>query len=168
MISVNKLYVNQRSISNPNYHTSEIDNPILFDMVDRDFWAFTQCYHVDVIFENISDYPIVELYGHARGFSGDAKIRHGLKPAWAAFYISSHEAHAIRFIIPSYFFEKHPQDGLRIDLEFVNVFDFHTFATIKIEELAKWKNSTIKKGYIYQIQKVTDIKPQEFADAHLD
>jgi hypothetical protein len=50
---------------------------------------------------------------------------------------------------------------LRINLEFVNVFDFHTFATIKIDELSKWRSSNIKKGYTFQIQKITDVKPNE-------
>ena len=130
-------------------------------MVDLNYWPFTHCYHVDVLFENISDYPIVEFYGHAKGFNGGAKIRHGIKPAWNTVYISPHESQAIRFIIPSHFFEKYPQDGLCIDLEFVNVFDFHTFATIKIDALSKWMNSSVKKGYIYQIRKVTDVKPQK-------
>ena len=161
MIAVEKLYVNRHSISTPNCHTPGIVNPINFDMVDQAFWTFSHCYHIDVSFENISDYPIVELYGHAKGFNHGAKIRHGIKPASNTVYISPHEKQAIRFIIPSHFFEKYPQDGLRIDLEFVNVFDFHTFATIKIDALSKWMNSNVKKGYIYQIHKITDVKPQE-------
>lgn len=161
MISVKKLYINQRGIDNPNYHTPEMDNPIIFDMADRDYWPFTSCYHIDVLFENISDFPIVEFYCHAKGVNGNAKIRHGIKPAWNAVYISPHEMQAIRLIVPSHFFEKYPQDGLQIDLEFVNVFDFHTFATIEIDELSKWRSSNIKKGYTFQLQKVTDVKPKE-------
>lgn len=164
MISVKKLYVNRRSISSPDYDTPEMKNPINFDMVDRDYWAFTHCYHVDVMFENISDYPIVEFYGHAKGYNGGAKIRHGIKPAWNTVYISPHDTQVIRFIIPSYFFEKNPQDGLHIDLEFVNVFDFHTFATIKIDALSKCMNSNVKKEYTYQIKKVNDVRPKEIEE----
>jgi len=168
MIAVKKLYVNRRSITSPDYRTPEMDNPINFDMVDLDYWKFTHCYHVDVQFENISDYPIVEFYGHAKGVNGDAKIRHGIKPAWNTVYISPNETQVIRFIIPSYFFEKYPHDGLRIDLEFVNVFDFHTFATIKIDELAKWMSGSSRKGYTYQILKVNDVKPKEIEEAPVE
>lgn len=164
MVSVKKLYINQRSISNPNYHTPEIDNPINFDMVDQAYWSFSYCYHIDVLFENISDYPIVELYGQAKGINGGANIRHGLKPAWSTVYISPQGIQAIRFIIPTYFFEKYPQDGLRIDLEFVNVFDFHTFATIKIDTLSKQISGNVSKGYAYQIRKVTDVKPMDTSE----
>jgi hypothetical protein len=106
MVAIKKLYINQRSIDNPNHHTSEMDNPINFDMVDRDYWAFTTCYHIDVLFENISDFPIVEFYCHAKGVNGDAKIRHGIKPARNAVYISPHETQVTRLIIPSHFLRK--------------------------------------------------------------
>ena len=161
MISVKKLYIHQRSINSPNLHTPEMDNPINFDMIDWEYWPFTSCYHIDVLFENISDYPIVEFNCRAKGVNDNAKIRHGIKPAWNTVYISPHESQAIRLIIPSNFFEKYPQDGLQIDLEFVNVFDFHTFAIIKIEELSKRSIGNIKKGYAFQIHKITDVKPKE-------
>lgn len=161
MISVEGLYVNQRSISTPNYHTVKVDHPTILDMVDFDFWPFTQCYHIDIIFENISDYPIVEFCGHAKGINCDAKVRHGIKPVQSTIYISPHEQQAIRFILPAHFFEKYPQDGVCIDLEFVNVFDFHTFATINIEEFAKQVDHHTNPHYIYQIKKITDVKPKE-------
>lgn len=163
MISVEKLYVNRRSINSPNYHTPEINNPIRFDMVDRDYWTFSDCYHVDVIFENISDYPIVELNVQAKGYSGDAHINHGLKPACNDVYISPHGKQPVRFIIPAHFFDEYPNDKLCISLEFVNVFDFHTFATIKINSLPRL-SANIKEGFTYQILKVNDVKPLEFEE----
>lgn len=163
MISVKKLYVNRRSISSPDYDTPEMKNPINFDMVDRDYWPFTHCYHVDVLFENISDYPIVEFYGRAKGFNGGAKIRHGIKSAANSVYIAPHDTQVIRFIIPSHFFEKYEHDGLRIDLEFVNVFDYHTNAVIVIDELAKWFVCNGKR-YSYQILKIADVKPKEIEE----
>lgn len=159
MISVNKLRINRRSISSPNYHTPEMDNPIIFDMVDTEYWPFKNCYHVDVMFENISDFPIVEFYGHAKGISSGEKVRYGIKPTANNVYISPHEKQVIRFIIPDEFFIKYSQDGLQIDLEFVNVFDFCTSGVIKIERIANWEK--VKgKGYTYQIKKITDVKPK--------
>ncbi len=161
MGSVETVNVNQRSIDCPSFSTQGIDNPIIFDMVDSDYKTFRECYHVDVLFMNTSEHPIVEIHAHGKGENRGADLRHGLKADWNDVYISMGEKQALRFLIPSEFFEKNRDDGLRLDLEFVNVFDFHTYAVITIDALAKYSNSTVKKEYTYRIKKITDVKPAE-------
>ncbi|MBR6657842.1 MAG: hypothetical protein IKL18_06710 [Oscillospiraceae bacterium] len=157
IISIKKLVINERDIESPTHYTPYINSPIILDMVDREYWSFKDCYHFDVVFENISDYPIVDLQAKAKGHNGDATIKHGIKDATEQIYIDPHKEQAIRFIIPSYFFEKYKNDGIIFNLEFINVFDYSTFVTIKIDELAKNYDKS-KVLFSYQIQKISDAK----------
>ena len=164
MVSIKKLYVNKRSINTPKYHTPEMPDPIIFDMVDKEYWAFTNCYHIDVIFDNKSEYPIVELLVKAEGYNGEANIKHGIRVDENIVYIDSHEERAIRFIIPAHFFEQYKNDGILFNLTFVNVFDYRTYATIDIKELDNYCSRSIRDGYIYRILKVSDVKPKASTD----
>ncbi len=161
MVSIKKLHVNKRSITSPKYYNAEISEPIIFDMVDKEYWPFTNCYHIDVMFENKSEYPIVELLVNAKGYNGNANIKHGIKVDENIVYIDSQEERAIRFIIPSHFFEKYKSDGIEFNLTFVNVFDYKTLAIIDINELDNYCARNRRDGYIYRILKVTDVKPKE-------
>ncbi|MBQ2661181.1 MAG: hypothetical protein IJF80_00835 [Clostridia bacterium] len=151
VVSIKKVYINKREIRFQNYHTPEINNPIIFDMVDKSYWSFSKCYHVDVVFVNLSNYPIVELQVNAKGVNSDANIKHGIKSAKSEIYMPPKEEKAFRFIIPSYFFEKYSNDGIEIVIEFLNVFGFSTLGNIKIDNLElNYKN---KDNYKFQIKK---------------
>ena len=113
------------------------------------------------MFENKSEYPIVELLVNAKGHNGNANIKHGIKADENIVYIDSQEERAIRFIIPSHFFEKYKSDGIVFNLTFINVFDYKTHATIDINELDNYCTRNRGEGYIYRILKVTDVKPKE-------
>ena len=161
MVSIKKLHVNKRSVNSPKYLNTEMSDPIIFDMVDKEYWTFTNCYHIDVMFENKSEYPIVELLVNAKGHNGNANIKHGIKADENIVYIDSQKERAIRFIIPSHFFEKYKSDGIVFNLTFINVFDYKTHATIDINELDNYCTRNRGEGYIYRILKVTDVKPKE-------
>ena len=43
IISVHKLHINQSEISTPNFYNAEMENPIIFDMVDLNFACSSFC-----------------------------------------------------------------------------------------------------------------------------
>lgn len=160
MISVDTFDLNTRGIGEDNYYSKKFPNTIKFDMVDQHHKTYREFYHIDVMFENQSEFPIVELQVSGKGYGRGAKLRHGIKSASNSFYIPPKGKQAARFIVPAEDFQKHTNDGLLLQIEFINVFDYSTCANLQIDEIGKWYTRETAIGYLYQLQKIANIKPQ--------
>lgn len=160
MVSIVKFDFNRRDIGEENFYNKNIPNRIKFDMVDHEFKTFRECYHIDVMLKNESEYPIIELFVSGKGDDRGAKLLHGIKSVTNSFYIPPKGEQAARFIIPAEGFQKYPSDGLLLKLSFTNVFDYTTEAKIQIDKVGQFVMRNTAIGYSYQLQKITNVNPQ--------
>lgn len=165
MVSIVGFDFNRRDIGEEYFYSKKIPNTIKFDMVDQNFKTFRECYHIDVMFENQSEYPIVELFVSGKGYNRGAKLLHGIKSATNPFYIPPKGKQAARFVIPAEEFQKYPTDGLLLKLSFTNVFDYTTQANLQIDEIGQWFTRSTATEYSYQLQKIANVKPQSSVEA---
>lgn len=158
MISVTKLEINKRSATTPNFMNldmREIEIINLSALGDDSQY----CYHIDVEFENSSPYPVVQLIAHAGKRGNINCVMYGIMPEQdTAIYIPQNGNQAIRFIIPSVVFEHQQRNELSLSLDFINIFDYRTVATINLSDL---ENKTKRNEYSYRLAKFTDIRAHE-------
>lgn len=157
MVSISKLEINKRSVDAPNYLNMNMGD---FDIIDltAEQSETTHCYHLDVEFENSSSYPIVQVVAH----SGTREEITGALWGMVNFkevatYIPADGKKAIRFIVPSIIFEQEKKYQFPLSIDFYNVFDYGTPATIYIEDL---ENTSRRNEYKYRLSKFTDIRPK--------
>lgn len=160
MVSVGDLDISKRGFDTPKYASRKFDNLEYIDLVAKDFKC-DDCYHVDVLFENHSDYPIVQLVVHVGEWNSAAYKLAGMEDRESPIYISDHGAQVVRFIIPSMLFEGMGHYGISLRIGFVNVFDYVTPATIHIPDL---ENKYERNEYKFRLAKFTDIRPTEKQD----
>lgn len=158
MISIENLEISKRSVQYPKYMNTNMKDIEIIDLT-ADFFETTQCYHIDVEFKNSSPYPVVQIVAHA----GARKTIIGMLWGMVGFrevaiYIPEHGKKAIRFIVPSAAFEREKKYQFTLSVDFFNVFDYGTPATIYIEDL---ENATRKNEYKYRLSKFTDIRPKD-------
>lgn len=157
MVSLAQLYVNKRGFDFPNYRNPDIPNPEKLHLTANGYKC-SNCYHIDAIFQNDSEFPIVQIAIHAGQRKSVAGTFYGMEDINTAIYIPSHGSQAVRFIVPSAIFEEFKQYGLALSINFINVFDYATPATLHIEDMEHWN---VKKDYAYRIAKFIDVKPQK-------
>lgn len=157
MVSVKKLWIKKQSFKNPRYVNLEARDLEYIDLTAKGF-VCTHCYHIDVMFENHSDYPIVQLVTHVGEWNSAAYQLAGMENRESPIYISDHGEQAVRFIVPSMLFEEMGHFGVSLRMGFVNVFDYVTPATIHIPDL---ENSGDRNEYKFRLAKFTDIRPSE-------
>lgn len=80
-----------------------------------------------------------------------------MKNVDCAIYIPPHGKQAIRFVVPRTMFEKTETYKFSLSVDFINIFDYATRATIHITDL-EMKNHKLE--YFYRLAKFTDVRPQ--------
>lgn len=156
MISVNKLEINKRSFQYPEYANLNMEIFETLDLTANGFKS-NECYHIDVQFFNSSQFPIVQIIVHAGKRDNINCMLWGLSPhKESAIYIPEQGEQGIRFIVPSNMFEGQDKYKLSLKLDFINVFDYRTAATIYLPDL---KNESKKNEYTFRLAKFTDVRP---------
>ena len=156
IVSVEKVMIEQRSINHPNHYNPKMPDIEVLDMNAKKMPS-SECYHIDMIFKNESDYPIVQIFAHAGGRYDNNAVFYNIKDADSAIYIPPQGKQAIRFIVPSEIFQKYKEYELSLRLTFVNVFDFQTPAKIFIKDVSE---TGVISNYAYRIAKFVDVKPE--------
>lgn len=157
MVSISNLEISKQSVKYPNYMNTHMRDIEVINLT-ADQCETRQCYHLDVEFENSSSYPIVQIIAHA----GSRKEITGMLWGMVNFkevatYIPAGGKKAIRFIVPSIIFEQEKKYQFSLSIDFYNVFDYGTPATIYIEDL---ENTSRRNEYKYRLSKFTDIRPK--------
>lgn len=155
MVSVKRLEIEKRSAKYPNHINMNMRDIEVLNCtagsVKSDY-----CYHIDVEFTNSSPYPIVQIDVQAGSRDKSNYLLWGLTNfIERAIYIPEHGMKAIRFIVPSVFFDKFDSHKISLNLKFTNVFDYATLATIHIDDL---ENTNRRNAYAFRLSKFTDVK----------
>lgn len=156
MVSVSNVQVGKRSAENPKYKNMDMPNIEIIDLT-ADSFRSTFCYHIDTMFENDSDYPIVQIICHAGAHDNMTYLLYGMKSVDCAIYIPPHGKQAIRFIVPREIFEKNDTYKFSLSVALINIYDYATRATIHISDL-EMKNHKLE--YSYRLAKFIDVRPQ--------
>lgn len=157
VVSVATLEVNKQSASYPNYVNLNMRKIENIDLTGAGCES-QHSYHIDVEFENSSQYPIVQLGVHVGERENDNCVLFGIeKRKESAIYIPAHGKQAVRFILPSDRLEKQGVTRLKICIDFVNIFDYVTPGAIYLEDI----ESKTKKEFKFRLSKFTDIKPMD-------
>lgn len=77
MVSVSNVQVGKRSAEHPMYKNMDMPNIEIVDLTANDFRS-TFCYHIDTMFENDSDYPIVQIICHAGARNNMTYLLYGI------------------------------------------------------------------------------------------
>ena len=158
MVSVTRLEMDKCSVATPNYINTNMRNiDTIIDLTADTFQTY-QCYHIDIEFENDSNYPIVQMAVHP----GERKKAVGtlfgmVELSEKAIYIPAKGKRIVRIIVPSIIFETQKSYLFTLSIDFCNVFDYCTPATIYIEDL---ENQTRQNKYNFRLAKFTDIRPK--------
>lgn len=157
MVSVSRLELNKSSVETPNYLNTDMrDIDTIIDLT-QDGVPTHECYHIDIEFMNDSDFPIVQIEVHpGRRKSGNGIVYGMVELLTKAIYIPARKSRIIRIIVPSMIFERKKSYQLVLSIEFYNVFNYCTSATINIEDL---ENQTQRNRYSFRLAKFTDIRP---------
>lgn len=155
MISISNLEISKRSSTHPQYVNMNMRTLEFIDLTAENFEC-THCYHVDILFENSSQYPIVQIVAHGGSRQNINCLFWGMvKHKESAIYIPEHGTQAIRFIIPSTVFEAQQCYQLALSIDFINIFGYKTVATVNLPNL---KNETQRNEYIYRLAMFTDLR----------
>lgn len=158
MVSISRLEINKRSVTIPTcLNTNMRDIDTIIDLTAST--TQTQlCYHIDVEFENCSDYPIVQMALHPGERRKAVEILFGMvELSEQAIYIPAKGQRIVRIIVPSVMFETQKVYRFILSIDFCNVFDYCTPATIYVEDL---ENRTRQNKYKFRLTKFTDIRPK--------
>ena len=156
MVSVSDVQVEKRSVAHPNYLNRDMPNRENIDLT-ADGFECANCYHIDTMFLNNGDYPIVQIISHAGTRGSTTFLLYGMKDRDSAVYIPPHGKQAIRFIVPSAVFDKNLEYKFSLSVDLINIYDYTTRATIHIKDLEKQNG---RLDYSYRLAKFTDVKPQ--------
>lgn len=161
IVSVMLININKRKAGQDTYINPNVPDPEIISL-KADNFNCVHCYHVDVVFRNESDFPIVQMVIRP-GQIGDATYKlYGMRVADKALYIPPRGTLPIRFIVPSQMFEAANKYGLVLKIGFVNIFDITTPATINIVDL---ENHNRQHAYSYRLAKFTDVVLSEHDDS---
>ena len=155
MVTITKLEINKRSVSHPKYVNQNMPNIEILNLTEDNF-STKNCYHIDVEFKNNSNFPIVQIYVHPGSRKNVNCILAGMvRIIDNAIYIPEHGTQAVRFIVPSQVFEVYDKQELALSIDFINIFDYRTSATIHLPDL---ENRHRENKYTYRLVKFIDIK----------
>lgn len=158
IVSISNLEISKQSVKHPNYlNTHMRDIEIIYLTADK--FETAQCYHLDIEFYNSSSYPIVQIIAHAGLRNNITGMLWGMVNSKdVTTYIPACEKKAIRFIVPSAVFEHEKKFQFTLSIDFYNIFNYGTPATIYFEDL---ENTSRKNSYKYRLSKFTDIRPKD-------
>lgn len=156
MVTATKVMIETRSSTTPKYMNTQMRDIEIIDLT-ADGFTSTNCYHIDAEFKNDSDYPIVQMQIHpGERTNGNCQL-YGMKNLIdQAVYIAKGESACYRYIVPCEMFEKTQQYGLRLNITFINVFDYPTPAALFILNLNEKNRGN---EYQYRLSKFTDVRP---------
>lgn len=164
IVSVMLVDINKRLAIHDKYRNPDMSDPEIISL-KADNLDCSHCYHIDVMFRNESDLPIVQMIVRP-GEIGDAAYKlYGMKIVDKALYIPPQGTIPIRFIVPSKMFEAANKYGLILKIGFVNIFDMTTPATLNIFDLER-RNG--RNEYSYRLAKFTDVvfaESDDFSEA---
>lgn len=155
MISLSKVYVNVRSKQYPQYMTTGFEHPEIVNMVDDEF-PCANCFHIDAVFANESQYPIVQItvlfndVFHQKLLGGVPVFEHPV-------YIGAKSTSNIRLIIPYDLHKQTGQTSLIIKVCFTNVFDYTTISTLTFPTVSEDHKES---NHTYRLAKFTDVRPK--------
>lgn len=155
IVSLEYLTIAKRTESQENYRNPDMPVFEKINLTSNGF-SSTKYYHIDTVFENKSEYPIVEVVVHAGDYGSATNLFYGIKDVDLPIYIPPNQSAGIRFIVPFEIFDKVKKYNLSLRIGFINIFDYLTKTTIGISDL---ESSGKKNNYFYRIAKYTDINP---------
>lgn len=132
-------------------------SPGVYMNLAADLPNITKCYIVEATIKNKSEYPIVQIGIHPgkRG-EGIAQI-FGMKNYHEkATYIPAQGSITLKIAIPSEFLSAAQKSELSLSIDFTNIFDYKTAATLYIEDFGSM--STPFRAQ-YRLSKFVDVKP---------
>ena len=157
MVSIKRVMTEKRSIDSPKIGNKEMKPINIIDLTMEGFET-RQTYHIDVEFENASEYPIVQMQLHPGKRETQIGAIYGIRNLTdQAVYISKGKNVYFRFIVPSEVFEMSKQYGLELSINFINVFDYVTPASLCVTDLSK---TGVNVEFAYRLLKFTDVKPK--------
>lgn len=133
IISVESVWGRKFSVGD---NVSSIPEHLKFDMIDYEYWPCHQYYQFDIQIKNESIYPIIQIHTQTQGYSGNLSLKYGTKNAVNALHIPSNASEYISCLIPATFFDKYHETKMVIELSFVNVLDYTTYAKINLEDIS--------------------------------
>lgn len=156
MVSVKDLNTRTQTAKNPNFVNTNMMEIEPLDLTAKGFQS-SNFYHIDIEFENKSKYPIVQILVHPGSRKNMNCIAWGMVAVKeSAIYIPGNGTQAIRLIVPSMYFEAENYYELPLSIDFINIFDYRTVATIYLLDL---ENKTGSNKYKYRLAKFTDVRP---------
>lgn len=155
MVSIKQLEISKQSAKNPSYRNPRMTDVQILDLTAEDFDT-TQSYHIDIEFENQSDYPIVQIIANGGSRKNSNCMLWGMvRYRESAVYIPAHGKSQFRLIVPCEIFEAMHQYQCSFSFNFINIFDYGTLATVHLPDLS---NVGKKNEYTYRLAKFTDIR----------
>ena len=156
MISVKKMMIETRSSSIPNFLNTQMRDINVINLTADEFES-VNCYHIDVELKNDSEYPIVQMQVHPGLRTNSIGPFYGMKNLInQAVYIAKGESVYYRYIIPCKIFESTQNFRMQLSINFINIFDYATPATLHIPDLQDTKQ---RNEYQYRLSKFTDVRP---------
>lgn len=132
-------------------------SPGVYMNLAADLPNITKCYIVEATIKNKSEYPIVQIGIHPgkRG-EGIAQI-FGMKNYHEkATYIPAQGSITLKIAIPSEFLSAAQKSELSLSIDFTNIFDYKTAATLYLENFGSM-NTPFRSQY--RLSKFVDVKP---------
>ncbi len=100
--------------------------------------ATGECYIIEMLLRNSSSYPVVQFTASVSVRNQDGFFTNARYPiVCQGLSIPEHGATGVRFIIPCQQVDEAKNHDLQLGLEFVNIFNFSTSATVFIENVPK-------------------------------
>lgn len=156
MVSATKVMIKTRSSTTPQFENSKMQDINVINLVEDGFGS-NNCYHIDVEFKNDSEYPIVQMQIRPGERTDADCLLFGMKNLIdQAVYIAKGESACFRYIVPCENFEKTQKYGLRLNITFINVFDYATPGALYIPDL---QDEEQRNAYQYRLSKFTDVRP---------
>lgn len=132
-------------------------SPGVYMNLAADLSNVAKCYIVDATIANKSEYPIVQIGIHPgkRG-NGIAQIFGMKNYQEKATYIPAQGSILLRMAIPSHFLATAQISALSLSIDFTNIFDYKTAATLYLEDFGSM-NTPFRSQY--RLSKFVDVKP---------
>lgn len=155
MISVESLKLDKRSAGEAAYSLN-LKKPEIIDLTMKNFKS-SRFYHIDVEFKNSSQFPIVQILVCVGSKNNANSILLGIeKFKESTIYIPENGRTLVRFIVPCEAFQTMKDYQLRLNICFINIFDYKTEGIVYLPDL---ENEGKRNEYKYRLAKFTDVKP---------
>ena len=155
MVSIKDVCIARHPSDKTKFRNPVYSNFEIINMCDDGFES-NQSFFVDALFENNSDYPIVQISIHAGDYGNAAHLLYGIKTVSPAIYIPPNGSQAIRLLIPCEVFDCVSKYNLTIKIGLVNIFNYVTWASLFLIDM---DNKEKKGEWFYRLAKISDVNP---------